>query len=84
MARLFDVIENPLPGWRTRKLKFTPHIDDEPKWTVQLIRERDGAPVEFTHESLHIAWVRAIEAAHGSDIGLNQDDGEDAGGQSRS
>lgn len=63
MARLFDVIENPLAGWETRTIKMVHHIDEPSTWTVSLMRIEDGTAIEFTHEDLYIAWARAIEAA---------------------
>jgi hypothetical protein len=74
MARLFEVLENPQPGWTTRKIESHRTVDSEPEWHVELIRESDGATINFHHESLHVAWVRACEHAHASDIKLDQDE----------
>lgn len=73
MARLFEVLENPQPGWTTRKIESHRTVDSEPEWHVELIRERDGATVHFHHESLHVAWVRAVERAHMDDNMLSDD-----------
>lgn len=64
MARLFEAIETPEPGWTTRKLESHRTVDNPMEWHVELIRERDGATVNFRHERLHVAWLRACEHAH--------------------
>lgn len=76
MARLFEVIENPEPGWTTRKLESHRTVDQPLEWHVELIRERDGACVTTHNESLHVAWVRACEQAHVTEIGLDQGEGQ--------
>lgn len=79
MARLFEVIENPETGWTTRRLEHAAAmLGEEAEWHVELIRPADGATVHFHHADLHIAWLRAVERAHASNIGLDQDDGERA------
>lgn len=72
MARLFAVIETPEPGWTTRKIEHHTTLDTAPEWHVELVRERDGATVNYHHESLHVAWLRAVEQAHMLGAGLDE------------
>lgn len=74
MARLFELIETPEPGWETRKIKRVRLIDLDGEWLVQLARLSDGLQVQHQHESLHIAWVRACEQAHAVNIKLDHPD----------
>ena len=71
MARLFEVIEEPLPGWTMHHMKRIPHFDAPTDYEVGLLQHRTGRVVQFSHESLHVAWLRAVEAAHMSDKGLD-------------
>lgn len=71
-ARPMDLIENPEPGWTTRRIESHRTVDNPLEWHVELIRERDGATVNFHHESLHVAFLRAMEHAHMSDNQLDQ------------
>lgn len=73
MARLFDLLEAPEPGWTTRKLESHRTVDQPIEWQIELIRERDGACVSVHHESLHVAWVRAVEKAHMTEQQLDQE-----------
>lgn len=79
MARLFEQIETPEPGWETRKLKRVRHLGLDPEWLVQLARLSDGLQVQHQHPSLHVAWVRACEQAYASNLRLDHPDGEVSG-----
>lgn len=76
MARPMDLIENPEPGWTTRKIESHRTVDNPLEWHVELIRERDGATVNFHHENLYVAFLRAMERAHASEMQLDQEDAQ--------
>lgn len=67
---VFDMIENPEPGWHTRKLKQVISSDRPAFWRVELMHNTDGSVSHFEAESLFVAWARATEAAHMHNIGL--------------
>ncbi len=67
---LFDMIENPEPGWRTHYIRQRVSSDAPPVWEIELLREADGTAVGFENESLFVAWARATEAAHMMSAGL--------------
>lgn len=67
---VFDMIENPHPGWQTRKIKHVFSTDRPAFWRIELMRDQGGAAVQFEHESLFVAWVRATEQAHMHEIEL--------------
>lgn len=73
MARLFDLIENPETGWTTRKIKRCVHIGAPEEWLVELMKVGTGLTIEKRHESLHVAWLRACEAANMSNQGIDRD-----------
>lgn len=83
MPRFTEILEHPVPenpDWYLRKVKHANPIGtDEFQWTVQLMHRPTGAPIEFTHTDLYIAWVRAVEGARNHDSGLFHEEGEDAG-----
>jgi len=74
MARTFDLIENPEPGWVTRRIERHARLGNDPVWQVELARKTDGVTVFHEHESLHVAWVRACEQANYTERGLGHDD----------
>lgn len=74
MARLFELIETPEPGWRVRKLKWVEHIGAPGEWLVQLMKVGTGITVEHRSEHLHVAFTRSQEAAHNHEIGLDKVD----------
>lgn len=74
MARLFELLETPEPGWTTRKIKRVEHIGAPPEWLVQLTKDGSGVAVEYRSEHLHVAFTRAQEAAHNHEIGLDRID----------
>jgi hypothetical protein len=67
---LFEVLEQPAEGWVVREIKRVESTDHPVLWQVWLMRERDGWSITFENESLHVAWVRSIEAAHMRDRDL--------------
>lgn len=72
--RLFEVIENPEPGWTTRKIEHAAVLlGEDAEWHVELLRLADGACVNFHHPSLHVAWLRACERAHMESNGLTEE-----------
>src|SRR6188768_2741852 len=75
MARLFELVENPEPGWTTRKIEHAAvMLGEDAEWCVELQRLSDGATVSHHHADLHVAWVRAVERAHNENINLDVDD----------
>ena len=84
---VFQVLEEPVeknPDWYTRKLKHhIPMGEDEYIWIVELMHRPTGATVEMRNASLHVAFVRAVEAARWSDIERQSAERAD-GGQSLS
>jgi hypothetical protein len=73
MARLFEAIETPEPGWTTRKIEHTAlMLGEDAEWHVELQRRTDGATIHHHHPDLYIAWVRAVEKAHAHTIGLEE------------
>lgn len=72
MARLFDMIETPEPGWKTRRIEQAAlMLGEEAEWHVELQRLSDGATIHRHHPLLMIAWCRAVEEAHSMAIGLD-------------
>lgn len=70
---VFDMIENPEPGWSTRKIKQVFSTDTPPIWLVVLMHNETAAVSQFESESLFVAWARATEAAHMHNLGLFKD-----------
>lgn len=70
MARVFEVLENPEPGWKLRKIEQHIVLGETPEWHVELVRQSDGACATFHHEDLYVAWARATERAHMESNGL--------------
>ena len=60
---LFERLENPLPGWQTRKLKHIFSSDRPAFWRVELMCDKTAASVQTEDEDLHAAWTRAIAQA---------------------
>lgn len=69
---LFDMIENPEPGWSTRKIEQIVSSGQPPMWRIELMHDETAAVFMQQNESLFVAWARATEAAHMQRIGLKR------------
>lgn len=78
MARLFEVLENPVEGWTIREITHIESVvDDEHPWAIKLIRDRDGKIIEHKGPDLYVVWARAVEAARSADMFAKEDEDED-------
>ncbi len=69
----FDVIENPEPGWSTRRIEQVVSSDRPPVWSVELVNDETAERLTHESESLFVAWARVTERAHMQRIGLLTD-----------
>ena len=61
---MFEMLEDPTPGWSTDSVKRLVSSESPVLWLVVLVRNADGEELKREASSLYVAWARATEAAH--------------------
>ena len=61
---MFEMLEEPTPGWNIWKVERLVSSDSPVVWLVVLVRNTDGEELRRESSSLYVAWARATEAAH--------------------